>query len=175
MHTRKQNNGMHYIENCTNKITHRKYNMCDKHSNRMKRHGDPHIVKRVEREPIGFCLTCHIDLKDKVFCSRKCADRASHIASAYGIQIEQYNEMLDKQNGLCEICKFTMEKICIDHNHETGHVRALLCGNCNLLLGMAHEDAWILQRAANYILNFNLGKEVVSPEMIADITFLDTW
>lgn len=74
----------------------------------------------------------------------------------YGITIEQYNEMLTKQNGGCAICKTFIpwsrsERFAIDHCHITGKVRGLLCHACNQALGMLNDDPEILRKAAKYI------------------------
>jgi len=53
----------------------------------------------------------------------------------YGITLDDYNEMLKKQSNKCKICKISPDnlkrKLCIDHCHETGKIRGLLCDKCN--------------------------------------------
>lgn len=70
------------------------------------------------------------------------------LARAYGITVEQYDEMLKQQNSVCAVCgepektirkTGSVQRLCVDHNHETGDVRALLCLSCNTLLG--HMEA----------------------------------
>jgi len=54
----------------------------------------------------------------------------------YGISLEDYNQMLLAQKGKCALCDKTFSgQINIDHNHETGKVRSLLCTHCNTSLG----------------------------------------
>lgn len=55
----------------------------------------------------------------------------------YNLTPETYNEMLLKQEGKCAICEFIFEneKPNIDHCHDTGKVRSLLCSPCNIVLG----------------------------------------
>ncbi len=54
----------------------------------------------------------------------------------YGITIDRYNEVFDKQNGVCAICKKpTKKKLFVDHDHQTGKVRGLLCSGCNMGIG----------------------------------------
>src|ERR1700676_774643 len=57
----------------------------------------------------------------------------------YGITFEEYNTMFESQGGCCAICKVHQsnfqKRLYIDHNHKTGKVRALLCVNCNMLIG----------------------------------------
>ena len=66
--------------------------------------------------------------------------RNDHLKCAYGITIEQYDEMLIKQLGLCLICGADNPRVVgkswhVDHCHETGKIRGLLCNSCNPHLG----------------------------------------
>ena len=60
-----------------------------------------------------------------------------------------------KQDGRCAICgrpeKELKHKLSLDHCHDSGLCRGLLCGTCNTLLGMAHDDIHILQNAISYL------------------------
>ena len=83
--------------------------------------------------------------------------RDTHIQKEYGITTEDYNALLDKQNGVCGICYTDNpgradHHFCIDHNHETGEVRGLLCVSCNRALGLFQDDSKIIQRASQYLL-----------------------
>lgn len=72
----------------------------------------------------------------------------------YGITKEDFYSIADKQNNKCKICKQetnTHKRLVIDHNHKTGRVRGLLCGQCNAALGLLRDDIKILQEAINYL------------------------
>lgn len=69
----------------------------------------------------------------------------------YGLTPEQFIKLSDSQGGLCAICKRIMNGICIDHDHETGKVRGLLCRNCNTGLGMFEENIEFLRLCITYI------------------------
>ena len=58
--------------------------------------------------------------------------------------------MLEQQDGLCAICGVA-PAVHVDHDHETGQVRALLCFNCNGGLGQFKDDPYLLQMAAFYV------------------------
>ena len=64
----------------------------------------------------------------------------------YDMSTEDYNKLLEKQNGCCAMCKTTdsghnmTNHLLVDHDHITGKVRGLLCCNCNWLLGKAKAD-----------------------------------
>lgn len=74
----------------------------------------------------------------------------------YGITLEQYDKMFEEQNGNCAICGLPelMRRLSVDHNHKTGEVRALLCHQCNLMIGHAHENPTVLKEAAEYLETF---------------------
>jgi len=60
-----------------------------------------------------------------------------------------------QQDGCCAICgraeKEMTRQLAIDHCHITGHIRGLLCGNCNFLLGLARDNLYILRDAVSYL------------------------
>lgn len=88
------------------------------------------------------------------------AGRVSSVLKArFGITVEQYNEMLERQGNVCAICKRpetvthkgTVRALAVDHDRETGRVRGLLCMNCNVALGHADDDLEWFERAAAYL------------------------
>ncbi|KKN52900.1 hypothetical protein LCGC14_0607620 [marine sediment metagenome] len=90
---------------------------------------------------------------------RKLIDRDLWLKRNYGLSLKGYNQMLLDQNGKCAICgkhqKELDRAMCVDHNHETGKVRGLLCRKCNIMIGNADEDAAILLSAIEYIKEHN--------------------
>jgi len=74
----------------------------------------------------------------------------------YGIDDNIYQAMFFRQGGVCAVCgqpqnaKYTKE-LCIDHNHETGQVRELLCHTCNILLGYVEKDRSRVKRLIKYL------------------------
>lgn len=80
--------------------------------------------------------------------------RREKLKSRYGISPEQYDEMLKRQGGVCAVCEkngHTKHPLHVDHDHETGQVRALLCAKCNIALGSMDEDADRIKALAAYI------------------------
>ncbi|MAF30559.1 MAG: hypothetical protein CL819_15335 [Croceicoccus sp.] len=78
----------------------------------------------------------------------------------YGVTGEQYEAMVEKQGGQCAICKTTepgrgsgggQTLFCVDHDHETGAVRSLLCRKCNAGLGAFADNPDRLTAAARYL------------------------
>jgi len=77
----------------------------------------------------------------------------------YGITSSDYDRMLEEQEGKCAICKSPSTNsrskyFMVDHDHDTGAVRGLLCHKCNVLLGQADDDTTVLKNAITY-LNLN--------------------
>ena len=70
--------------------------------------------------------------------------------------VDRYEEMVRAQAGRCAICKeFPDQGLCIDHDHLTGKIRALLCRRCNMAIGLMRESASILTAAAEYLRQHN--------------------
>lgn len=76
----------------------------------------------------------------------------------YGLTIEDYDNILRTQNGVCKICKEkckTRKYLSVDHCHATGKVRGLLCKECNVGIGCFRNSALLMNSAAEYLENFN--------------------
>lgn len=73
----------------------------------------------------------------------------------YGLTIEDFNERLQQQAGKCAICNTTkpgrFDVFQVDHNHETGKVRGLLCASCNKGLGHFKDSVQLLIKAVRYL------------------------
>lgn len=89
--------------------------------------------------------------------------RKNNLKRKFGITIEQYEAMLTAQDGHCATCP-TGEKInklgqtvslAIDHCHKTGVIRGLLCGNCNVSIGMVNDNIDRLKALIAYIEKYN--------------------
>lgn len=78
--------------------------------------------------------------------------RHHRLRKDYGINGEDYDAMLAEQDGACAICGAESQaSLDVDHDHDTGRVRGLLCRQCNVMLGFARDNATILRRAASYV------------------------
>lgn len=74
----------------------------------------------------------------------------------FGITEADYNRMLEEQKGKCKICEGSptnskLRHFHVDHDHETGKVRGLLCNECNCALGLLKDSPTLLRRAADHI------------------------
>jgi len=82
--------------------------------------------------------------------------RAHHLWNKFDMTPEQYADKLAAQGGGCCICEAKEpggrgEHFAVDHDHETGQVRGLLCSACNHALGLMKDSPVLLRRAATYI------------------------
>lgn len=126
------------------------------------------VAKLTVKSPVELqhCRSCDADKPANTFTSRgwckECSsnyDYKFRLKRVYGLTQEEYDFMLEKQEGRCAICrnKPGKRRLNVDHNHKTGQIRGLLCGRCNhKLLGSGNENSDILRRAADYLEN-NLG------------------
>jgi hypothetical protein len=92
--------------------------------------------------------------KHKESGAKALSNRKSHLKRKYGMTIEDYDRMLEAQGGGCAICgRPPREDISlhVDHDHETGRIRGLLCFPCNNTLGDFKDDATRLYAAADYL------------------------
>ena len=88
--------------------------------------------------------------------------RRRHYKSRFSLTVEEFDEMLEQQDGVCVICKKleTMKNkhgvirhLCIDHDHETGKVRGLLCDSCNRGIGCFGDNIEYFLNAIKYLRN----------------------
>ncbi len=85
--------------------------------------------------------------------NHKRAWRRWYLKDKYGITPERYDAMLERQGGLCAICEQPPQKtlLHVDHDHDTGRVRGLLCFSCNVALGYLKHDLDRLASAMTYL------------------------
>lgn len=78
----------------------------------------------------------------------------------FGITLAEFDEMVLAQGGVCAACKQPetaiyngkVRNLCVDHDHETGRVRGLLCTCCNTALGLLGEDLDRIEALRHYLL-----------------------
>lgn len=87
--------------------------------------------------------------------ARKKAAHEARVQANFGLTGEEYWLLYQHQNGRCWICQRATgasKRLAVDHNHETGEVRGLLCGRCNHdVIGHLRDDPDALMRAAWYL------------------------
>lgn len=125
-------------------------------------------TKRKAPHPGPRCATHHrAKRKD-----RRNYSHAAHIMELYGLTADEYQRIYAYQGSACAICKRAKgfrKKLSVDHDHETGEVRGLLCQKCNRdVLGHLRDSTEALARAIDYLTNpparFALGGIRIVPE-----------
>lgn len=83
--------------------------------------------------------------------------RECRLKRVYSLTSVQHKRIYIDQDGCCAICERAMQysEVHTDHSHKTGKVRGLLCGNCNHMLGLAHESIKTLSSAIDYLEETN--------------------
>lgn len=112
-----------------------------------------------------WCKSCtqDYDKQRNSLPERIRSKRNASLKKLYGITLEEAEEILASQYGVCAICKGNVvwssksenknQSACVDHCHETGVVRGILCNSCNRGLGFFKDDAEALEIAAGYLRN----------------------
>lgn len=79
-------------------------------------------------------------------------ERRRHLHRSYGITAGEHAAILASQGGVCAICSVAAgRQWVVDHDHETGKLRGILCDYCNRGLGWFGDRADVLRLAAEYI------------------------
>ena len=110
-----------------------------------------------------WCAGCQsfrrlgLDVSPSASRCRPCVSAAAHatrIKSTYDLTPEDYEALLEAQEGVCAICEQrpVSKRLAVDHDHATGEVRGLLCSRCNHdLLGALHDSLSLAWRAVRYL------------------------
>lgn len=125
-------------------------------------HGKHSISEVDEETKLGLCSECGSDtpVRKRTDNGRwRCKTQIRRLSrlQTYGLSDQEYQIQLLLQENCCAICgeEFTKEP-CVDHNHDTGQVRALLCNLCNSGLGAFRENLEYLENAKLYVQAWDL-------------------
>jgi hypothetical protein len=125
----------------------------------------PELGKRKRARQAKYYHQYYKDHRNKILHSKreKYADqdiswrRQTSLKQRYGLTLEDYDNLLQLQNGVCAICgrpprgKTKGRRLYVDHDQTTGRVRGLLCPSCNTTLGQFNHDPAVLLAAINYL------------------------
>ncbi len=101
-------------------------------------------MKRIRKE--GYFKDYYAKNKDKA--------RANDLRKKFGMTVEQYDNLMKSQGGVCKICNKLPDngrKLCVDHDHESSQIRGLLCDNCNRALGLFNDSVALMEEAISYL------------------------
>jgi hypothetical protein len=120
------------------------------------------------------CAGCGGELtgQQRKWCSDTCsraAARAGRLAAIFNLTVDEYDVILAHQGGRCAICgrpPKADKRLAVDHDHQTGYVRGLLCFLCNRRV-LGARSATVLVKTAEYVTNpparAALGRDVIAP------------
>lgn len=142
---------------------------------RVKRLSEFHRNKSSKSGVCTYCKSCgnwHSALWRDKNPDIAAKSRDKHLfAARYGIGQPDYEILLNGQAGVCAICRKPVSgrrRLDVDHDHKTGKVRGLLCRSCNFVVGYAHDDKTVLQRAAAYLEKFESSGEPARLRLVGD-------
>lgn len=125
------------------------------------------------------CPGCGTSFPDthalRIYCSKPCRlevakrrtpSRWKHLANRYGLSRGDFEAMMAAQGGRCDICAVVLDENGphatapnVDHDHQTGQVRAILCKPCNVALGHLRDDPVVVASALDYLLRWRAAAE----------------
>jgi hypothetical protein len=84
---------------------------------------------------------------------KKSGPDTDYLTRRYGLTIDQYRVLLDRQGGKCAICggNENGRRFAVDHCHDTGRIRGLLCMKCNTGIGKLRDSVDLLRKAIAYL------------------------
>ena len=112
------------------------------------------------------CRCCGTEFQpqapSELYCNADCkvlGNMNAYLMRTYGIGAKEYKQRLIAQDNKCAICGskgFRMAEhhrmaLVVDHDHETGKVRSLLCHNCNRALGLLQDSTDLVSNALEYL------------------------
>tara|TARA_R110000787_G_C13126306_1_gene415524 strand:+ start:118 stop:528 length:411 start_codon:yes stop_codon:yes gene_type:complete len=104
----------------------------------------------------GVCGSCKLAYNQNYKKVNKDRVRDAYLRKTYGVSLIEVNKLFAEQEGRCDICGIH-EKHCkhqrlgVDHDHDSGAVRGLLCANCNTGIGLLQDSSEFTQKATAYL------------------------
>lgn len=119
-----------------------------------KRGHDLSVTRKRQRSGHAYCGECNKE-NSRRYPQAYTREQMTewHLRRSYGIGIEEKRAMVEAQGDKCAICRseWGPKGPSVDHDHETGRVRGMLCTRCNMGLGYFRDKADLLQAAARYL------------------------
>lgn len=109
-----------------------------------------------------YCLPCHNARGKEVKQRLHGSEREYLLRHRYGIGQADFDEMLAEQGGVCAICG-REDPQHVDHDHRDGHVRGILCFNCNGGLGQFRDSPVFLAEAITYLKGTTWQRVLIHP------------
>lgn len=130
---------------------------CDNINSRIQYNKDPQLRRDQRKEYYYENREDEIQRRGEFRKNNVDMHRSHKYRQLYGITLERFEEMRTSQKCSCAICgkhesQNKNKKLFVDHNHNTGKVRELLCHGCNTGIGLLQDDVDLLQKAMDYLI-----------------------
>jgi len=124
----------------------------------------PQCRQEFPKDTFGYLKTSKGTIIPKSYCPscRRKSTKNSTILSKFGLALDDYKRLVELQHGLCACCgqpetalnnrNGELRGLSIDHDHQTGKVRQLLCHRCNIVIGLVKEDPDLCELIRQYVL-----------------------
>lgn len=112
---------------------------------------------RLRQDGLILCLGCNDYLERGSFGPAKSTPNSKcdrcRTLRRYGLTKDKLQKIVESQGNACAICRISFEerRMAVDHCHETGQFRGILCYRCNTALGSFNDDPLMLKRAMEYL------------------------
>lgn len=121
---------------------------------------DSFSLKSDRKSLASWCKDCNATAareRHKRFPEKTAKANRKQALKRYGLTQTKYDKLLKSQDFGCAVCgeefhtKTKRDNLAVDHCHQTGKVRGLLCNRCNYALGLVDDDSSILLKLASYL------------------------
>jgi hypothetical protein len=119
--------------------------------------------RSTKRHPRGLqseCRVCQSERRREELARDPMRNIRQQVRQRYGLSLDDLAAMKAAQGGVCAICGGP-GRLYVDHDHDSGRIRGLLCNRCNLAIGQFGDEPELLRQAARYVEE---RKEVVSEQ-----------
>ena len=107
--------------------------------------------KRAKSGKAVYCRPCNRVKSQKQRDRDPNLNKRNHLRYRYGLTLEEVADMMLDQGNACAVCGTENGRLVIDHNHDTGKIRGLLCDSCNCAIGFVKEDPKIIKSLLKYL------------------------
>jgi hypothetical protein len=116
---------------------------------------DPTLFHKKKGSADGYsrtCKSCDYEVVKKSRIKNPDTHTDYCLKQKYNISLEEFRKMESSQNYSCAVCGTKPEyRLCVDHRHDTGKIRGLLCRSCNKAIGQLGDKPESLLKAYNYL------------------------
>lgn len=128
---------------------------------------DSEFFRRYDRKHCleSWCKSCKRALHRRYVKKNFQREKERWLVSEYKMTLNQYTSLLQSQNNRCAICLVPAvectKALSVDHSHQTGKIRGLLCSACNHAIGLLKDSTESLKRAITYLEDSSVSSKIL--------------